>query len=223
MWTYAPPTDPWLDVLHVDRDLLVLNKPSGLLSVPGRDPAHHDSAYARALERYPLAQPVHRLDMDTSGVLVVALRRKAERSLHEQFRSGTVSKTYLARVSGHVEADSGLIDLPLSRIDGVPRSRVDNQGGRPARTDYRVLERQAPGSPLEQGTTLLELTPQTGRSHQLRVHLVALGHPILGDRFYAPEAVRDAAERLCLHARVLALDHPFRGERLRFEAPAPFG
>ncbi|MFT4624033.1 MAG: tRNA pseudouridine32 synthase/23S rRNA pseudouridine746 synthase [Myxococcota bacterium] len=215
MWTYAPPTEPWLSVLHHDRDLFVLDKPSGLLSVPGRDPAHHDSAYARVLAAHSLAQSVHRLDMDTSGVLVFALRRKAERALHAQFREGKVDKTYIARVAGHVAEDRGGIDLALTREVGVPRSRVD-PAGKPARTRFRVLSRDP------DGTTRLALTPLTGRSHQLRVHLLAYGHPILGDRFYAPDAVRDAAPRLCLHAWRLSLDQPYSGQRLRFEAPAPF-
>lgn len=215
MWTYSPPTEPWLDVLHVDRDLLVLNKPSGLLSVPGRDPAHRDSAYARALAEYPLAQVVHRLDMDTSGVLVVALRRKAERHLHGQFRERTVEKQYVARVGGHVSRDEGTVELALTREVGRPRSRVD-PAGKKALTHYRVMSREP------DGTTRLALTPLTGRSHQLRVHLLAIGHPILGDRFYAPDDVREAAPRLCLHAAMLSVDHPYSGERLRFEAPVAF-
>jgi tRNA pseudouridine32 synthase / 23S rRNA pseudouridine746 synthase len=216
MWTYSPPTKPWLDVLHTDRDMLVLNKPSGLLSVPGRDPAQHDSAFARVQERHPLARVVHRLDMDTSGVLVVALRRKAERALHQQFRDRSVIKVYVARVAGHVEADRGAIDLPLSLEPGRPRSVVDHATGKSAHTEYRVLSRDS------DGTTRLILEPKTGRAHQLRVHLLAIGHPILGDRFYAPEHVCKAAPRLCLHAASLALDQPYRGERLVFEAPVPF-
>jgi tRNA pseudouridine32 synthase / 23S rRNA pseudouridine746 synthase len=216
MWTYRPPTEPWLDVLHIDKDMVVLNKPSGLLSVPGRDPAQHDSAFARVLAQHPLAQLVHRLDMDTSGLLVVALRRKAQKHLMGQFQKRTVGKGYVARVAGHVQADEGTIKLPLSREQGRPRSRVDLDGGKAATTRFRVLSRD------DDGTSRLSLTPKTGRSHQLRVHLLAIGHPILGDRFYAPDAVCAAASRLCLHAQWLALNHPYRGDRMRFESPSPF-
>jgi len=216
MWVYSPPDIPWLVELHVDRDLFVLDKPSGLLSVPGRDPARHDSAFTRVQARFELARMVHRLDLDTSGVLVVALRRKAERHLRAQFQDRTVVKGYVARVAGHVQADHDEVDLPLSLEPGRPRSRVDLVAGKAARTLYHVLSRDP------DGTTRLALEPLTGRSHQLRVHLLAIGHPILGDRFYAPEAVVLAAPRLCLHAASLSLDHPYSGVRMTFEARVPF-
>lgn len=216
MWTYSPPTSPWLDLIHVDRDIVVLNKPSGLLSVPGRDPSTADSALSRVLERHPTALIVHRLDMDTSGLLVLALRKKAEAALRDQFQRRTVAKEYIARVWGHLADDEGVIDLPLRIEEGQPRSVVDLERGKPARTLYRVLSRDP------DGTSRLSLIPVTGRSHQLRVHLLSLGHPILGDRFYAPEAALRAADRLCLHAAAISIDHPYRGERSRFEAPAAF-
>lgn len=211
---YRPPTDPWLDVLYADRDVAALNKPSGLLSVPGRDPAQRDSAYTRALERWPLAQVVHRLDLGTSGLLLIALRRKAEASLRAQFQARTVEKVYLARVWGAPREESGTIDLPLGPDapgpDG-PRHRVDPDGA-PARTDWQVLRRDGP-------TTLLRLRPHTGRSHQLRVHLLALGLPIAGDPFYAPPEARAAAPRLLLHAAEIRLDHPYSGQRMHLLAP----
>lgn len=213
-WRYAPPPGP-LVVLHEDRDTVVIDKPSGLLSVPGRDAAHADSALARVRARWPGAHDVHRLDLDTSGLLLFATRRKAERALKHSFREREVEKTYVARVAGHVVQDRGLIDLPLRRESGRPRSVVDVDAGRVARTRYRVRLRDAQG-------TLLELMPETGRSHQLRVHLLALGHPILGDRFYAPDAVRDAAPRLLLHAASLCFPHPFHGTPVTLEAPVPF-
>ena len=157
--------------MHEDKDLCVIDKPSGLLSVPGRDPAHADSAYARVLARHPLAQVVHRLDMDTSGLLVFALRRKAERTLQAQFRERRVAKVYEARVWGHLSEEHGVIDLALSRVPGRPRSVVD-PAGRPARTAWRVLRRDP------DGTTHLHLEPTTGRSHQLRVHLLADQVPV---------------------------------------------
>jgi tRNA pseudouridine32 synthase/23S rRNA pseudouridine746 synthase len=211
---YHPPTEPWLPVLHRDRDLLVVDKPAGLLTVPGRQPGWQDSALLRARRDHPRVYDVHRLDMDTSGVLALALRRKAEAALKGQFESRGVAKRYLARVAGQ-PPEAGEIDLPLRRIGGLPpRNEVDPGGGKPARTRYRLL-RQDPGS------ALLELEPLTGRSHQLRVHLAAIGHPILGDRIYASPALAGAAPRLLLHAWRLELDHPYRGERLIFEAPVP--
>lgn len=213
-WSYDPPPGP-LVVLHEDRDCVVIDKPSGLLSVPGRDPAHGDSALSRVRARWPGAHDVHRLDLDTSGLLLFATRRKAERALKAAFRERAVNKRYAARVAGEVGPDEGVIDLPLRRETGRPRSVVDAEAGRPARTRFRVLRRDETG-------TLLDLFPETGRSHQLRVHLAALGHPILGDRFYAPPDVCAAAPRLLLHAAALTFPHPFHGTPLTVEAPPPF-
>lgn len=211
-WVYHPPTEPWLDVLHQDNDLIVVHKPAGLLSVPGRRPDRQDSAFARILEQFPYARISHRLDMDTSGVLVVGLHRRAERWLDRQFQKRAVEKVYLARVIGHPGDDDGLIDQPLLRLSGQLRSVVD-PAGKPSRTRYVVLSRDA------DGTALVRLFPLTGRSHQLRVHLCALGHPILGDRFYAPP--QPASPRMLLHAHTLALLHPSSGERMAFQAPPP--
>ncbi len=201
--------------LYADRDFVVLDKPSGLLSVPGRGPDKIDSALTRVAARYPAAYAAHRLDMDTSGLLVIALRRKAEANLHKQFRERTVEKRYVARVAGHVAQDEGRIELNLTVLEGEPRSRIDPDG-RAATTDYRVLSRDG------DGTSLVELRPLTGRSHQLRLHLLGIGHPILGDRFYAPAQVVAAAPRLMLHAAEIRLDHPFSGLRMTFLAPMPF-
>lgn len=214
-FVYDPPRVPWLAVLHVDRDMIVVDKPSGLLSVPGRDPRLHDSVFSRVLAEHPLARDVHRLDLDTSGVFVVALRGKAQRELQRQFRERLVEKVYVARVWGHVREPQGIIDLPLAPDGKEPPTHKVCPTGRQARTRYVVLEQGAE-------TALVRLEPLTGRSHQLRVHMLAIGHPILGDRFYAPEPVRDLAPRLLLHAERLALDHPHRGDRMVFEAPRPF-
>lgn len=213
-WTYTPPADP-LVVLHVDRDLVAIDKPSGLLSVPGRGPELRDSAVTRVAREHGRVYPAHRLDLDTSGVLVLARRRKAEAELHRQFRERLVDKSYLARVAGHPAEDVGVVDLPLAQVEGVPRSRVD-LNGRPARTSWRVLSRDA------DGTSSIELRPHTGRPHQLRLHLRAIGHPILGDRFYAPAEVVALAPRLMLHAVSITLAHPYTGDPLTIRAPAPF-
>lgn len=214
-WTYAPPLEPWLVVLHADRDLVVVDKPSGLLSVPGRGPDLEDSVVTRVARDHPRAYAAHRLDLDTSGVLVVALRRKAEAELHRQFRERLVEKVYVARVAGHPADDAGVVDLPLLPEVGAPRSRVDARG-KPSRTAWRVLSRDADES------ALVELRPETGRPHQIRLHLCALGHAILGDRFYAPPEIVARAPRLLLHAASLAFLHPFSGERMVVRAPVPF-
>ncbi|HCH63950.1 MAG: RNA pseudouridine synthase [Deltaproteobacteria bacterium] len=213
-WTYTPPVG-LPTVLHHDRDMVVIDKPSGLLSVPGRAVKHKDSAESRLRAQLGTVYPAHRLDLDTSGVLVFATRRKAERELFRQFRERLVQKTYLAMVSGCMKHDTGLIDLPLRRLETTPRSVVCHANGRPARTRYRVRYR----TPQR---TCVELYPETGRSHQLRIHLLSLAHPILGDRFYAPARIVDAAPRLMLHAWKLTVQHPFSGQPLTLEAPPPF-
>jgi len=158
---------------------------------------------------------VHRLDLDTSGLLLIATRRKAERALKAAFRERAVQKRYIARVAGHVREEDGVIELPLRREPGRPRSVVDRERGRAARTRFRVCSR-------DDGSTLLELVPETGRSHQLRVHLASLGHPILGDRFYASPDVVAAAPRLLLHAVELVFPHPFHGAPVMVHAPCSF-
>jgi tRNA pseudouridine32 synthase/23S rRNA pseudouridine746 synthase len=210
-WIYNPPTEPWLDILHLDNDLIVIHKPAGLLSVPGRREDHQDSAFTRILERFPYARISHRLDMDTSGVMAVGLHRRAERALDRQFQKRVVEKRYLARVIGHPAQDEGVIELPLRRLSGELGSVVC-QEGKPSTTRYEVLSR-------DDGTALVALYPLTGRSHQLRVHLSAIGHPIVGDRFYAPS--KPASARMLLHAETLTLLQPTSGERLTIQAPPP--
>ncbi len=213
---YNPPTTPWLDIIHQDKDILVVNKPSGLLSVPGREEAYYDSVYSRVLRDHPNAQIVHRLDMATSGIIVVALRRNAERELKRQFRDRETSKTYYARVAGHVKAESGTIELPLiCDWPNRPKQKVDHEIGKPSTTHYEVISRA-------KRSTLLKLTPITGRSHQLRVHTMALGHPILGDRFYADPLAKSLAPRLLLHAQSLTITHPYSGESMTFSTEIPF-
>tara|TARA_R110002126_G_scaffold258905_1_gene401893 strand:- start:6982 stop:7689 length:708 start_codon:yes stop_codon:yes gene_type:complete len=215
-FNYSPPTKPWLDILYQDKDIIVLNKPSGLLTNPGRGPLLTDSLFSRVKAEFTLAQLVHRLDLSTSGVVVIALRRKAERELKRQFAEREVKKRYLAVVAGHLANATGSIDLPLA-VDSeqLPRQKVCQQQGKAALTHYRVLQQLA-------SSTLVELCPVTGRSHQLRVHMLALGHAILGDAFYAPPAVLAAAPRLLLHAAQLQLQHPYSGQPLEFKANTDF-
>ena len=208
--------DAQLTLLHADRELLVVDKPSGLLAVPAKPPGPQDCVEARLRAAFPEALLVHRLDLETSGVMVFARTRLAQRHLGWQFERRQVKKTYLARVAGRVAAEAGRIELPLAcDWPRRPRQMVCHLRGKPALTDWRVIAR-------EPGATRLSLAPLTGRSHQLRVHLAAIGHPILGDPFYAPPAALAAADRLQLHAAALALRHPDGGAWVEFRAEAPF-
>jgi tRNA pseudouridine32 synthase/23S rRNA pseudouridine746 synthase len=207
-----------LSILLHDGLLLVLDKPSGLLAVPGRGEHLADCLALRAQALFPQALVVHRLDRDTSGVLVMALDLETQQALSRQFEERQVEKVYVAVVAGQVAGDAGEIDLPLAKDFSQtlpPRHRVDHERGRPAVTRWRVLSREVRG-------TRLELRPLTGRSHQLRVHLAELGHPILGDPIYADAPARTAAERLMLHAWKLKFLHPTTGEHVECVAPCPF-
>ena len=213
-----------LRVVHADAHLLVLDKPSGLLAVPGRSPENQDCLSARVQAIYPDALIVHRLDMATSGLVVMARGLDAQRRLSLAFEQRRVHKRYMAVVAGELhnpQADNGwnLIDLPLI-VDWMarPRSKVDHEIGKPSRTHWRIAPE---ASPLP-GTTRLDLEPVTGRSHQLRVHLQAIGHPIVGDPLYASEVQQALAPRLLLHALAIEVPHPTSGQSVRFESPCPF-
>ena len=211
---YAPPNDP-LEILHEDHEIVVVNKPSGLLSVPGRGEHLADCLISRVQAVFPQALLVHRLDRDTSGVMVFGLTPHAQRSLSMQFEKRTTKKSYIARVDGRIAEKTGTVDLPLI-VDwpNRPRQMVDHENGKPAITDWRVLK-------LKENETRVRLTPKTGRSHQLRVHMLALGHVILGDPLYAEGAARDF-ERLMLHSEELRINHPESGKGMSFRAKAPF-
>ncbi|TQS70270.1 RNA pseudouridine synthase [Rhodobacteraceae bacterium] len=214
-YQYDPPDDP-PEILHADHEILVIEKPSGLLSVPGKGPDKADCVIARLRETYPQVLLVHRLDCDTSGVMVFALTPHAQRHLGLQFEKRHTKKAYIARLDGHLSPKTGQVDLPLI-VDwpNRPRQHVNHETGKPAQTDWRVLRHEA------DGTTRVRLNPLTGRSHQLRVHMLALGHPILGDPFYAEGAARDYP-RLMLHAETLRLRHPDGGTHMTFSAKPPF-
>lgn len=211
---YTPPQDP-LVILHHDHELLFVDKPSGLLSVPGKGAHLADCLIARVQAVFPEALLVHRLDRDTSGVMVFALTPHAQRHLGLQFEKRQTKKTYLARVFGRVEDREGTVDLPLT-VDwpNRPKQHVDFENGRPAVTDWKVLR-------YEENATRMRLFPQTGRSHQLRVHMLELGHPILGDPFYATGDALNAP-RLMLHAESLRLRHPDGGKGVTIKAKCPF-
>ncbi|GHA59495.1 RNA pseudouridine synthase [Amylibacter ulvae] len=212
---YQPSTAP-LCILFEDADLLVVDKPSGLLSVPGKAAEHADCLETRLRDEYPDALLVHRLDMDTSGVMVFARNKPAQRHLGLQFEKRQMRKTYHAIVAGLVQGETGLIDLPLI-VDwpNRPLQKVDFKMGKPAQTEWRVLSRN-------HNSTYVELSPKTGRSHQLRVHMLAIGHPILGDRFYGDARVVASMDRLALHASMLRFRHPTGGAWCEFTAKVPF-
>ncbi len=212
---YDPPQAP-LDIIFKNEDMLVLNKPSGLLTVPGRKAEHKDSLESRVQAEYPEARIVHRLDEPTSGILIMARNAEVHRNLGLQFERRKTKKVYIARVWGDVKEDNGHVDLPL-RCDwpNRPLQMVDHDQGRSAQTDWEVITREG-------GVTRMALYPVTGRSHQLRVHMMAIGHSILGDEFYAPEGAFKAADRLQLHAHKLMVHNPQNGDLLWFESPCPF-
>ena len=210
---YTPPTDP-LRILHEDADVLGVEKPPGLLSVPGKGPALADCLITRVQKVFPHALLVHRLDRDTSGVMVFALSPHAQRHLGLQFEKRYTKKTYVARVWGQPEK-SGTIDLPLC-VDwpNRPKQHVNYEIGKSAITDWRLKRREGE-------TSRVHLMPQTGRSHQLRVHMAEIGHPILGDPFYAEGPARDFP-RLMLHAEELKIRSPADGQWIRLRAKTPF-
>lgn len=213
-FVYCPPQTP-LDIIYQDKDLLVVNKPSGILTNPGKGALLADSLLSRVQQQYPLAQLVHRLDLATSGVVAFALRRKAESELKRQFAERVVRKRYLAVVAGHLSQPVGKITFPLQADQAnLPKQQV-HPAGKTAETHYRVLQQLTHHA-------LVELKPITGRSHQLRVHMAALGHPILGDNFYADTAARLAAPRLLLHAAELTLLQPYSQQSLTFYADSDF-
>lgn len=212
-FAYDPPDGP-LQILHEDAAIIVIDKPAGLLSVPGKLAGRQDCLITRLQAVCWNALVVHRLDCDTSGVIIFARTKQAQGFLGQEFEKRRAQKTYVARVQGRMSGQSGHIDLPLASDWAYrPRQKVDPDG-KPAQTDWQVIDRSAT-------ETRVRLTPYTGRSHQLRVHMLSLGHPILGDQIYAPDTTRSHL-RLMLHAETLSLHHPVTGERISFHAPVPF-
>ena len=214
MTDYAPPDVP-LSVLHEDHEIIVLDKPAGLLSVPGKGDHLADCLLTRVHAAFPTALLVHRLDRDTSGVMVFGLTPHAQRSLSMQFETRRTKKTYVARVAGRLEPKSGIVELPLI-VDwpNRPRQKVCHETGKPAETAWRVQR-------YCEGETRVFLTPRTGRSHQLRVHMLALGHVILGDSLYARDEAA-AHPRMMLHAQELRISHPESERGMGFRAQVPF-
>lgn len=213
-FAYSPPAGA-PEILHEDHDLVFVDKPAGLLSVPGRGEDRRDCMITRLAAIYPDVLLVHRLDLDTSGVMVFARNPAAQRHLGRQFEERRTRKHYVARVWGQVAQPGGRVDLPLI-VDwpNRPRQKVCHDTGRPAQTDWTLLRHEDTGSRLR-------LVPVTGRSHQLRVHMLSIGHPILGDSLYA-EGPALAFPRLMLHAQSLRLTHPQTARGMTISAPVPF-
>ena len=213
-FVYAPPDCP-LDIVHVDEDILVLSKPSGLLTVAGKTEDLADCLEARASAVFPGVRPVHRLDKDTSGLIVFARTPEALAHIGLQFEKRQTSKTYQALVWGNPAEASGLVDQPLTADwPNRPKQHICSERGRPAQTEWQIIDRSDP--------VRVELRPLTGRTHQLRVHMAFLGHPILGDNLYAHTEALNASARLCLHACALSFAHPSNGTTLQFRSETPF-
>jgi tRNA pseudouridine32 synthase/23S rRNA pseudouridine746 synthase len=210
------------ELIYEDSALLVFNKPSGLLSVPGKGPEKADCLRSRVQQVYPEALTVHRLDMSTSGILLMARSAELHRQVSIAFQDRAVKKSYVAVVNGHVLEDAShewqLIDKPIA-TDWInrPLQKIDFTDGKPSQTHYKIISYDAASD-----TTRLELAPITGRTHQLRVHLQSLGHPILGDHLYASPDIQAKSSRLLLHASSLTINHPITGLAIEWQCAAPF-
>jgi tRNA pseudouridine32 synthase/23S rRNA pseudouridine746 synthase len=225
---YQPPRDPGLDIVYCDDALLMVNKPAGLLSVPGRGTDKNDCLSTRVQNEFPDAFSVHRLDMNTSGLLLFARSKEIHRRLSRLFMERRVIKRYVAVVAGHVGFTSGEVDMPLvPDWPNRPRQKVDFVFGKRSLTRYRLLEYVEITIPYsihhdKRGSeaSRVELEPVTGRTHQLRVHMAALGHPIIGDGLYGEEACK--SERLLLHSCLLSFPHPLNGKQLTLTCEPSF-
>lgn len=210
----APPCDGDIDILYQDDFILVINKPSGLLSLSGKNPLNKDSVHYRLVQAYPTALLVHRLDFGTSGIMLVALSKNIVRTLNQQFSNRQVSKAYEALLYGDMTQSKGVIDYPIAKGE-FPRQRICTVTGKSAQSEFEVVERL-------NGHTKVRFKPLTGRTHQLRIHSLAFGHPILGCDLYANEYSTRLAKRLMLHASSLSFNHPVTGQRMQVESPCPF-
>jgi tRNA pseudouridine32 synthase/23S rRNA pseudouridine746 synthase len=213
----AATTSPW-QLLYQDQDLLVVNKPAMLLTVPGRHPANFDCLISRVQQQFPTAQVVHRLDYDTSGLVLLPLHKKALSELSKQFQARTIEKHYQALVGGELLTEAGHIDLPIAAdLARRPLYKICQQSGKPSLTHYQRLAYDA-----ELDLTRVLLKPVTGRSHQLRLHMASIGHAISGDTLYADDSLARRHPRLCLHACWIRFRHPHTGETMEFHAELPF-
>lgn len=210
-------TQPW-QLLYQDEDLLVVDKPAMLLTVPGRHPANFDCLITRVQQQFPTAQVVHRLDYDTSGLVLLPLHKKALSDLSKQFQARTIEKHYQALVGGELLPENGSIDLPIAAdAERRPLYKICQQNGKASLTHYQRLHYDA-----TEDLSRVLLKPVTGRSHQLRLHLASIGHAISGDTLYASAELASRRDRLCLHAAWIRFVQPRTGQPLEFTASLPF-
>jgi len=215
--SYTPPLHNGLEILYHDEYLIIINKPSGLLSVPGRGIEKSDCLLSRVKIEYPNADIVHRLDMPTSGIIIFSLQTDIQKSLSKLFEQKKINKRYIAKVYGELECNSGIINLPLiADWPNRPKQKVDFMSGKPSKTKYELISTDA------NFNSLVKLVPVTGRSHQLRVHMAALGNPVLGDALYGNDESREASSRLLLHAENISFIHPASNVEININCPADF-
>ena len=212
----APPCHDQIETLYEDEHLLVINKPSGLLSLSGKHPANKDSVHHRLVQDYPTALMVHRLDLGTSGIMVIALNKEINAHLCKQFSNRQVSKTYTALLDGHIKLNQGIIDAPVAK-DEFPLQKICGLEGKPAQSEFKVIERLT-----QPFCTRVIFTPLTGRTHQLRIHSQHLGHSILGCDLYGNEETRLKGKRLMLHATTLNFIHPVTLKEMNRQCKCPF-
>ncbi len=214
----APPCYAEIDILFQDEHLLLINKPSGLLSLSGKNPVNKDSVHFRLVKNFPTATLVHRLDFGTSGIMIVALDKAANAFIGKQFQAGTVLKTYMALLLGHLAKDNGVIEFPIAKDpDNFPLQKICCTTSKTAVTRYQVIERlHAPP------TSRVVFSPATGRTHQLRIHSREHGHPILGCDLYGNAESFEMAHRLMLHAATIEFIHPVTHKKIRGVCPSPF-
>ncbi|BCE02423.1 RluA family pseudouridine synthase [Marinicellulosiphila megalodicopiae] len=216
--TVLPATSEPFELIHADDDFVVVYKPTKLLTVPGRHPDNNDCLVSRVQKQFPTAVVVHRLDYDTSGLVILPLNKPALSNISKQFQARTVHKQYTAIVDGIIKTDSDCIDMPIAKDPENPRCyKVCFESGKVSVTNFEVLERD-----LEHNKTRVLLKPVTGRSHQLRLHMLAMGHVILGDEFYADEARFKASSRLLLHSNFIEFSHPKTDKLIQFKFDVPF-
>tara|TARA_R110001592_G_scaffold121890_8_gene328027 strand:+ start:1105 stop:1776 length:672 start_codon:yes stop_codon:yes gene_type:complete len=214
----APPCNESIDILYQDEHILLINKPTGLLSLSGKNPLNKDSVHFRMRKIFPDITLAHRLDFGTSGIMILALNKAINAKLTKQFQCRSVQKTYLSELFGHIDEDSGVIDAPIAKdAENFPMVKICEQSGKLAQSHFQVIAR------LNNPTRSRVLfTPISGRTHQLRIHSLAIGHPILGCDLYKNQHSENLASRLLLHADSLEFDHPVTGKRMSLNCPCPF-
>jgi tRNA pseudouridine32 synthase/23S rRNA pseudouridine746 synthase len=214
----APLCHESIDILYQDEHILLINKPTGLLSLSGKNPLNQDSVHFRMRRLFPEITLAHRLDFGTSGIMILALNKAINAKLTKQFQCRSVQKTYLSELFGHLEEDTGVIDAPIAKdSENFPIVKICEQSGKLAQSHFQVIARL-----LNPTRTRVLFTPITGRTHQLRIHSLAIGHPILGCDLYKNQHSEKLASRLLLHANSLAFDHPITGERMSLHCPCSF-